>query len=463
MRIKTNRYADTKIRRQSLRQRQKNFQNEIKRIVSETVVNDNNKELVDKNILLLSEIETLRKEKLQIFESVLFGNNSQNSSITVKNELMSLLESMKKDHQNMTQMFEKTNAYYNEMINKIEDKVDNIIKFEENCINKRYSEVKQLRNRSECEVLNAQQLYEMKRLSRLNGQQMVINKDNDNRLSVIDEVHQEVVDLSDQLSDNSNDNTLVATPQRIVNSFLDNSVANYALTPHFDNQTHTRTPSIFNFNSTSFTTINVNQMDRTSLSPFNLSIRPELSLSQFESFNTTICDEVNYGMTASTPVGKRRLSGIEMINRQSKRLSSIDKPFSPRIGRTSLNNIQNIMDNNNNNRNAKPFSRPSIIRQSLIEKANIVENKIINQNKNTTKKAKRSKKSENIKTNKEISNEVMTSVNSTKNKLMDITLDSFNSSDNQSVRTSRRNRKQIFYKEPALNRSVHYYNTIQQF
>ncbi|CAG2117721.1 unnamed protein product, partial [Medioppia subpectinata] len=93
----------------SMRKRRQLLQNEIKDMVYNSLkTNDNNRELVERNATLLAEIETLKRENLTNFQSLLFANNSQHKHYTntVRSDLMSVLDTLRNDRKNMIDLFQ---------------------------------------------------------------------------------------------------------------------------------------------------------------------------------------------------------------------------------------------------------------------------------------------------------------------------------------------------------------------
>ena len=248
----------------------------------------------------------------------------------------------------MIEMFQKSNEFYNKMIDNISNKIEELIELEK--------KKERLSRSPQEERPNSQALYEFKRQSRQqNGHQNDANEQNEHILSVIREATQEISQGNDE-SRFCSAYSQMESPA--VEDRQSRESVSYQMTPYFSTQ-FMRTPSIYNFNA--FRHEFSNRSDQSSTSPYDLSLK-ELSLTNFESFNTTITEDQNL-MTSSTPVHQMHLSAIDMIQRPSRRLSSIARPYSPRaerqspkrkqsmigiqsvVGRTSLLEIQNIVDN----------------------------------------------------------------------------------------------------------------------
>ncbi|CAG2163051.1 unnamed protein product [Oppiella nova] len=382
--------------------------------------NDNNRQLVDRNASLLAEVEALKREKVQIFESLMFRHNTQHNPNIIKNDLKLLLESLKSDHKNMIELFHNCYEFYNQMITKMSDQIDEYVQREDQLIehNSDSNPTETTDNRSEEQVSKSKTMFETKRLSRQNGQQLVPNNGSDRHLSVIEEISQDVVN-----ENHSNTTEYLSIDNQMESPKRGNSYTSslgYALTPHLENVT-SRTPSIFNFNCNSFNAFNGfrNTGYESFMSVSDTPLRTELSLTGFDSFESTLTDDQK-GITSSTPVHSKRMSGVDMIQRPSKRISSINRPFSPRIGRPSLMDIQNVMDNKtrvvSTHCTSKTLTFDSQCNDTI--SVNITKNK---------RKARASSRS--------------------------IESDLSDSS-SLSTRSSRRNRKAVSYKEPSLARYV---------
>ncbi|CAG2113246.1 unnamed protein product, partial [Medioppia subpectinata] len=316
----------------------------------------------------------------------------------------------------MQQMDEASYEFYNQMIDKVSDKIEECVQRGDHLMvsGVEAKPMETQMNRSEEEVVSkAQSMFEAKRLSRQSGQQLVPNDAIDTQLTVVEEVSLEVTD-DHQLNGTQ---YLCDTPSQRV----DNTLTNYEFTPNFENFTQ-RTPSIFNFNTNSFNTFRTTRFDGVSpLSMNDTALRSELSLTDFNSFESTVTDDQKV-ITASTPVNANRLSSVD-IQRPSKRISSINPYFSPRAGRPSLVNVQNLLENMTNNR------KKSCVATNCDSKT------VVNQtnSKNCVNKSKKRKKADERISCKSIESSDMS-----------------DSTCNLSTRSSRRQRKAVSYKEPSL-------------
>lgn len=321
----------------------------------------------------------------------------------------------------MVELFYKTNDSYNKTIDNINNKIEELVKTEQN------SET--IAGPSE-DRTNSQTLFEMKRQSRQNNCQHNDNEENELRLSVIREATQELSQSydSENQSDFRSACSEVQSPKCGDRQSV-NSVNNYQMTPNLSQ--YMRTPSIYNFNSKDFTI----QSDQSSTSPYTLSLK-ELSLTNFESFNTTLTEDPNL-MTTSTPLNQMRSSPSDMIQSRQKRLSSIARPYSPRLERQSPKRKQSLIGR-----------QSAIGRPSLLEIQNIIDNK----------KRKKCSKVINTKTISASSSSQTNGLNTTDKQevknCQTLSLDSNSFEDSANQSRSRRTRKQVCYKEPALKKYV---------
>ncbi|CAG2183052.1 unnamed protein product [Oppiella nova] len=104
-----------------------------------------------------------------------------------------------------------------------------------------------------------------------------------------------------------------------------------------------------------------------------------------------------------------------MIQRPSKRISSINRPFSPRIGRPSLMDIQNVMDNTHKKRVVSTHCTSKTLTFDSNDTNSVI-----------TKKKRKARVS-----SRSIGSDL-------------------SDSSSLSTRSSRRNRKAVSYKEPSL-------------